>query len=84
MNDRTLYHRNWYYMNKKTVKIKQKEWVKKNKEYVNSYMREYMRLYRLNNSLKHKSRVGRGMVKLQPKKPYFLKIEEKETILYFD
>ncbi len=84
MNDRTLYLRNYYYMNKHTVKIKQKEWVKKNKEYVNSYMREYMRLYRLNKALKKKSRVGRGIVKLQPKKPYFLKIEKKDIMLYFD
>lgn len=84
MNDRTIYLRNWYYMNKNTIKVKQKEWVRKNKEYVNSYMREYMRLYRLNNSLKQKSRISRGMIKLQPKKPYFLNIEEKETILYFN
>lgn len=84
MNDRTIYLRNWYYMNKNTIKVKQKEWVRKNKEYVNSYMREYMRLYRLNNALKQKSKINRGMIKLQPKKPYFLNIEEKETILYFN
>ena len=43
-----------------------------------------MRLYRLNKALKKKSRVGRGIVKLQPKKPYFLKIEKKDIMLYFD
>ena len=82
--DRCMYRKNYYAINKKQISDKQKEWRKKNREYVNNYMREYMKVYRLNKDIKQRVRSVRGKLKLESRKPYFLKIEEKDIIVKFD
>ena len=84
MNDKYIYHNSYYYRNKEYIKIRQKKWVDKNRKYVNNYMREYMRVWRLNKALKQKNSISRGIIKLEPRKPYFLKFINKNTTIYFD
>ena len=82
--DRTVYRKNYYAVNKLKMLEKQREWRIRNREYVNNYMRNYMQMYRNNKHLKHRLRTSRGKVKLEPRQPYFLKIEEKDIVLTFD
>ena len=82
--DRTIYRKNYYAINKLKMVEKQKEWRKRNRDYVNKYMREYMKMYRNNRGLKHRLRTSRGKVKLEPRQPYYLKIETKDIQISFD
>lgn len=82
--DRIIYRKNYYAVNKLKMVEKQKEWRKRNREYVNNYMRNYMQNYRNNKCLKYRLRTCRGKIKLEPKRPYHLKIEEKDIVLTFD